>query len=164
MQKRWNISENPDPLIVSDLGRAINVSEPIAKLLVLRGITNFEQAKQIFRPELEQLHDPFLMKGMQPAIDRILLALKNKEAILIYGDYDVDGTTAVSLVYSFFKEYTKDIAYYIPDRYKEGYGISIEGIDFAKANGYSLIIALDCGIKAVEKIEYANSHNIDFII
>lgn len=129
-----------------------------------RHIPDFESARVFFRPELSQLHDPFLMKGMHTAIRRIEQAIAQDEKVLIYGDYDVDGTTAVSLVYSFFKEHIPQITYYIPDRYKEGYGISYQGIDFAQANGYSLVIALDCGIKANEKIDYANARNIDFII
>ena len=140
------------------------MSEVIAKLLSLRGIESFEDSKSFFRPNLEMLHDPFLMKGMQTAIDRINLAIKKNEKVLIFGDYDVDGTTAVALVYSFFKEYINNIRYYIPDRYSEGYGISFKSIDYAEENNYSLIIALDCGIKANDKIDYANAKQIDFII
>ncbi len=136
----------------------------VASLLYQRNLWEYEQIKTFFRPEFTQLHDPFLMKGMAIAIDRITKAIENKEKILIYGDYDVDGTTAVSVVYSFFKVHTDQIGYYIPDRYAEGYGISFKGIDFAKENNYSLIIALDCGIKAIDKVDYANEKKIDFII
>lgn len=129
-----------------------------------RGIHTFEEARTFFRPDLSQLHDPFLMKGMQEAVDRILLAINKQEKILIYGDYDVDGTTAVSIVYSFLKSHTQHLSYYIPDRYKEGYGISIQGIDYAAEHGYSLVIALDCGIKATDKVFYAKEKKIDFII
>lgn len=143
---------------------SLNVDRIIAHLLSLRGIENFDDAKNFFRPQYDFFHDPFLMKGMKAAVDRIISAFENKEKILIYGDYDVDGTTAVSLVYSFFKNDFYEIDYYIPDRYKEGYGISFAGIDFASDHGYSLIIALDCGIKAIDKIKYASDKNIDFII
>jgi single-stranded-DNA-specific exonuclease len=133
-------------------------------LLAQRGIRNFEESRAFFRPSLDDLHDPFLMKDMDKAIDRIDKALEKGEKILVYGDYDVDGTTAVSLVYLYFRQYTDRIDYYIPDRYTEGYGISIRGIDFAAEKGFSLVIALDCGIKAVEKIQHANSKGVDFII
>ncbi|MNV27600.1 Single-stranded-DNA-specific exonuclease RecJ [compost metagenome] len=136
----------------------------LAELLVNRGIGSFDEAKQFFRPQLSDLHDPFLMKDMEKAISRIIQAIGNKEKILIYGDYDVDGTTAVAVVYSFFREFHSQLEFYIPDRYAEGYGISTQGIDYAAANGFSLIIALDCGIKAIDKIDYANTKGIDFII
>ncbi|RLD56948.1 MAG: single-stranded-DNA-specific exonuclease RecJ, partial [Bacteroidetes bacterium] len=126
--------------------------------------TNYEDAKQFFRPDLSQLHNPFLMKDMEMAVGRLEIAIKNNEKILVYGDYDVDGTTAVATVYSFFKKIHSNIDYYIPDRYTEGYGISYKGIDYAVDNNVSLIIALDCGIKAVEKVDYANEKNVDFII
>lgn len=142
----------------------LGISPILTQLLAQRGITSFEQAKQFFRPDLSQLHDPFLMPDMDKAIERLNLALGRKEKILVYGDYDVDGTTAVSLVYKFLLQFTSNIDYYLPDRYTEGYGISYTGIDYAGANNFSLVIALDCGIKAVEKIEYAKELGIDFII
>lgn len=164
MQKRWSINDNIDSQTVSSLAQQLNVSPLIATLLVQRGITNFNEAKDFFRPSLNNLHNPFLMKGMQKAVDRILLALQNNEKILIYGDYDVDGTTSVALVYSYFSRFYTKIGFYIPDRYKEGYGISFIGIDFASDNDFKLIIALDCGIKAIDKIDYATEKGIDFII
>jgi len=164
LEKKWRISEKTDAAIVAALQQKLGVDRIIASLLNLRGINTFENAKLFFRPELNQLHDPFIMKGMKTAIDRINSAIKKNEKVLIYGDYDVDGTTAVSLVFSFFKNYVNNIDYYIPDRYKEGYGISFAGIDYAAENNFSLIIALDCGIKAVDKVQYANEKNIDFII
>ncbi|MDB5228902.1 MAG: recJ [Bacteroidota bacterium] len=162
-QKRWKYLD-ADEAIVDDLQKQLNIHRVLCKLLVLRGVKTFEEARNFFRPSLDSLHDPFLMKDMDVAILRIENALANNERILIYGDYDVDGTTAVSLVYSFFKEIYKDVAYYIPDRYTEGYGISFQGIDFAKDNNFNLIIALDCGIKSNDKVDYAKERNIDFII
>ena len=164
MEKRWNLKQNSNLQTVSDLQTALNSDRIIASLLLYRNITNFEEAKSFFRPDITALHDPFLMKDMDVAIDRIDNAIKNNEKILVYGDYDVDGTTAVATVFSFLKNKTKNIGYYIPDRYKEGYGISFKGIDYAKENGFSLIIALDCGIKANDKVDYANERGIDFII
>ncbi len=164
MEKKWNIHQLKNSEVVSSLQNELSVDETIAKLLYLRGIKTFEEAKTFFRPNLNMLHDPFLMKGMDLAIERIIKAITNKEKVLIFGDYDVDGTTSVALVYSFFKNYISEIRYYIPDRYAEGYGISFKSIDYAEENNYTLIIALDCGIKANDKIDYANSKNIDFII
>lgn len=164
MEKRWALAEQGEAQTVAALASSLNIDESLAQILVQRGITNFDEARYFFRPQLEQLHDPFLMKGMEKAIDRINIALQNEEHILIYGDYDVDGTTAVALTYTFFNQFTENIAYYIPDRHVEGYGISTQGIDFAKANNFSLIIALDCGIRSIDKIDYANSLGIDFII
>jgi len=149
---------------VSSLQNALAVDEIIARLLILRGINSFDESKTFFRPSLDMLHDPFLMKGMRVAIERIIKAISTNEKVMIFGDYDVDGTTSVALVYSFFKNYIDQIRYYIPDRYAEGYGISFQSIDYAAENNYSLIIALDCGIKANDKIDYANSKHIDFII
>lgn len=146
------------------LAAELGISPILTQLLAQRGISNFEQAKQFFRPDLSQLHDPFLMPDMDKAIERLNLALGRKEKILVYGDYDVDGTTAVALVYRFLLQFTSNIDYYLPDRYTEGYGISYAGIDYASANNFSLVIALDCGIKAVEKIEYAKEKDVDFII
>jgi single-stranded-DNA-specific exonuclease len=167
MEKRWCIKSSEDGVVVDQLASELGIDKVLANLLVQRGITDYKGAKKFFRPSLDDLHDPFLMKDMDKAIDRLEYAIKNNQKILVYGDYDVDGTTAVSLVYSFLK--TLPIAdglidYYIPDRYTEGYGISFLGIDFAKENNFSLIIALDCGIKANDKVDYANERNVDFII
>ena len=163
MQKNWNILESNNA-VVSKLSKALNVSEIVAHLLVLRGITTFEEAKSFFRPEISHLHDPLLMKNMQKAVDRIQTVISNGEKILVYGDYDVDGTTSVAMMYSFLKKKVKEIEYYIPCRYDEGYGISLKGIDYAKDNNFALIIALDCGIRAVNQVDYANKKGVDFII
>jgi single-stranded-DNA-specific exonuclease len=163
MQKNWNILSS-DNIVVSALAKALNVSEIVAHLLVLRGITTSEGAKLFFRPEISHLHDPFLMKDMQKAVDRIELAIVEKEKILVYGDYDVDGTTSVAMMYLFLKKQGIEIEYYIPCRYDEGYGISLKGIDYAKANNFRLIVALDCGIRAVDQVDYANAKGVDFII
>ena len=163
MQKNWNILESNNA-VVSKLSKALNVSEIVAHLLVLRGITTFEEAKSFFRPEISHLHDPFLMKNMQKAVDRIQTVIANGEKVLVYGDYDVDGTTSVAMMYSFLKKKVKEIEYYIPCRYDEGYGISLKGIDYAKKNNFALIIALDCGIRAVNQVDYANEKGVDFII
>ena len=164
MEKRWVIKPNGELETASLLAEHLKISPILLKLLVQRGINTYEEAKNFFRPSLDHLHDPFLMKDMDVAVGRIEEAIRQREKIMVYGDYDVDGTTAVTIVYTFLKTLHGDITYYIPDRYKEGYGISTAGIDFAKENGYSLIIALDCGIKANDKIDYANSKNVDFII
>ncbi len=164
MESKWVIKPYGETEKVERLKTALNISSAIANMLVQRGIDTFDEAKTFFRPELSHLHDPFLMKDMDVAVARLNNAIENNEKILVYGDYDVDGTTSVALVYSFLKELHPNIDYYIPDRYGEGYGISIKGIDFAAENDFKLIIALDCGIKAVEKIEYANSKHIDFVI
>ncbi len=161
---RWNIKPEPNSKKVARLAKEINVDITIAKLLVIRGIETYNEAKTFFRPSLKDLHNPFLMQDMDAAVNRIEKAIGNNEKILIFGDYDVDGTTAVSLVYTFLKTYYKNVDSYIPDRYKEGYGVSYQGIDFANENGIGLIIALDCGIKAVDKVDYATKKNIDFII
>ncbi len=164
MEKRWVLKPQGDADAVTKLAAELRVNRILVNLLVQRGITTYDEARNFFRPSLDMLHDPFLMKDMDKAINRINAAVENKEKVMVFGDYDVDGTTAVSLVYTFLKSLSGDIAHYIPDRYKEGYGISTQGIDFAKANGYTLIIALDCGIKSVDKIDYANSLGVDFII
>jgi len=164
MQKRWAIRENTNAEATSNLAAALNIDPVLSKLLVQRGIDNYDDARYFFRPDYRHLHDPFLMKDMEKAIDRIEDAIKLNEKVLIYGDYDVDGTTSVSAVYGFFKKYHRHLEYYIPDRYKEGYGISTQGIDYAAEHGFTLIIALDCGIKSVEKVAYANELGIDFII
>lgn len=165
MAKRWVLKEVVHPELAADLAAQLNVDVPLAQLLLQRGVKSFDEAKAFFRPELTQLHDPFLLNDMDKAVNRIEKAYKNQEKILVYGDYDVDGTSAVSLVYTFLREQGfKNLDFYIPDRYGEGYGISTKSIDFASENNFSLIIALDCGIKAVEKVEYASSKGIDFII
>ena len=161
---RWTIKSKPEKEQVQKLQNELQVDETIATLLFQRGIENFEQARTFFRPSLNDLHNPYLMKDMDKAVSRIEKAIENNENILVFGDYDVDGTTAVSLVSSYLKSYYPNVATYIPDRYDEGYGISYKGIDFADDNGISLIIALDCGIKSIEHIAYANEKNIDFII
>jgi len=163
MDKRWIIKKF-NKQVASHLQQQLNVHPVICQLLAQRGITTFEEARDFFRPQLSHLHDPFLMKDMDKAVDRIHIAMINKEKILIYGDYDVDGTTSVALVYSFLRKIYFEVDYYLPNRYTEGYGISSQGIDWAKENGYSLIIALDCGIKSIDKIDYANERGIDFII
>jgi len=151
-------------MTVSRLTEELKIDRVLATLLVQRGITTFEEARTFFRPDLNLLHDPFLMKDMEKAVKRLGEAIMAQEKILIYGDYDVDGTTAVALMYTFLKKFDANIEYYIPDRYDEGYGISYKGIDWGYQNGYTLIISLDCGIKAVEKVKYAASKGIDFII
>ena len=161
---RWEVNYNHNAAVVSHLHDVLSVERNIACLLESRGLSTFDEAKSFFRSNLEELHNPFLMKDMDLAVERIEKALGSGERILVYGDYDVDGTTAVSLVYTFLKNFTDNIAYYIPDRYKEGYGISIEGIDYASKTDCNLVIALDCGIRAVEQIDYANKLGIDFII
>lgn len=161
---RWTLKPKPSEDTVKHLAKALNVEDFVATLLVQRGIETFEDAKRFFRPSLADLHDPYLMKDMEKAVARIEKAIENEENILVFGDYDVDGTTAVSLVSSYLKTYYLNVATYIPDRYDEGYGISFKGIDFADDNGFSLIIALDCGIKSIDHVAYAKARNIDFII
>ncbi len=166
MERNWKIKPAGNPLAIDQLSQALNIDKVLASLLVQRGITSFNEAKAFFRPELSQLHDPFLMKDMDKAVKRLSDAIEKGEKILIYGDYDVDGTTSVALVYSFLKEiYPEEkLDYYIPDRYSQGYGISVQGIEYASSNNFSLVIALDCGIKAIEKIDLANEKKVDFII
>lgn len=161
---RWNPKSKPNPEKVQAIQQALQVDEIIATLLVQRGIETFEQAKTFFRPTLADLHNPYLMKDMDKAVARIEKAIAKKENILIFGDYDVDGTTAVSLVSSYLRSFYPNVATYIPDRYAEGYGISYMGIDYAEDNDISLIIALDCGIKSIDHVNYAKIKNIDFII
>ncbi|WP_029036443.1 single-stranded-DNA-specific exonuclease RecJ [Salinimicrobium xinjiangense] len=161
---RWTLKPKPDPEIIEHLQKVLGVERAIASLLAQRGIKTFEEAKKFFRPDLADLHDPFLMKDMDLAVNRIELALDKGENIMVYGDYDVDGTTSVALVSSYLKTIYPNVATYIPDRYDEGYGISFKGIDFAADNDISLIIALDCGIKAIEKVAYASKKGIDFVI
>ena len=161
---RWTLQPKPSPEKVKALAAELKVDELIAMLLVQRGIETYEAARQFFRPSLADLHNPYLMKDMDKAVARIEAAIANAENILVFGDYDVDGTTAVSLVSSYLKSFYPNVATYIPDRYNEGYGVSYQGIDFADDNGFSLIIALDCGIKSIDHVAYAKAKNIDFII
>ena len=163
-EKHWIIREDYDLETVEKLAASLGVDKIIATLLVERGVTTFDEARRFFRPALDQIHDPFLMKGMREAINRINEAIERQERIMVYGDYDVDGTSAVALVYSYFKELDSNIDFYVPDREREGYGISYLGIDYAAETGVKLIIALDCGIKAMEQVEYARDRGIDFII
>ena len=166
METKWILNQSVDKQQVAEIVKVLNIDENLATLLVQRGITNYEEAKTFFRPSLSQLYDPFLMKDMDKAVERVIRAINENEKVLVYGDYDVDGTTAVAVVYTYLKPFfkKKKIEFYIPDRYEEGYGISIKGIDYAADNGFKLVIALDCGIKAVERIEYANERGVDFII
>ena len=166
METKWLLHKEVDNQQVEEIVKALGIDKNLATLLVQRGITTYDEAKTFFRPDLSQLHDPFLMKDMDKAVERVLRAINNGEKLLVYGDYDVDGTTAVALVYTYLKPFfkKKKIEFYIPDRYEEGYGISHKGIDYAAKNGFKVVIALDCGIKAVERIEYANSKGVDFII
>lgn len=164
MEKRWVIKEEPEREIIAKLIEEVGVSRPIASIMAQRQLENFDQAKAYFRPKIEELHDPFLMNGMAEAVDRIEKAIAGNENILIYGDYDVDGTSAVALVYSYIASTYQQVGYYIPDRYKEGYGISQDGIDFSVDNSFSLVIALDCGTKAVELIGKAKEVGVDFIV
>jgi single-stranded-DNA-specific exonuclease len=163
MNRAWKIKEGYHS-DMQELTEALSVSPVISTLLYQRGIHTFDQAKAFFRPELSRLYDPFLMTDMEKAVERLQLAFKNKEKILVYGDYDVDGTTSVAMMYSFIRRYHADVDYYIPDRYSEGYGISLAGVDYAIQHAVTLIIALDCGIKSVEKVAYANENHVDFII
>lgn len=164
MIKRWVIKKSGDDAVVQQLTSKLKVDNCIANLLIQKGITNLEQAHAFFHPNMNDLHDPFLMKDMDKAISRIESAINNQEKILVYGDYDVDGTTAVALVFSFFKNFYSNINYYIPDRFSEGYGVSVKGIDYAVANNFQLIISVDCGTRATKQVQYALSKNIDFII
>ena len=161
---RWTLKPKPEEEKINELATALQVSKTIATLLLQRGISSFEEARQFFRPSLNDLHDPYLMKDMDKAVARLEQAITNEENILVFGDYDVDGTTAVSLVSGYLKSFYPNVATYIPDRYDEGYGVSFKGIDFADDNGFSLIIALDCGIKSIDHVAYAKEKNIDFII
>lgn len=162
--KHWIIKPKGESKVIKTLSEQLEIHPVLANLLTQRGVDTVEKAKSFFIPDLADLHDPFLMKDMDKAVDRLMKAFSNNEKILIYGDYDVDGTTAVSLLYSFLKKRYNNLSFYIPDRYNEGYGISYKGIDYAFQQKFSLVIALDCGIKAIEKIEYANHKNVDFII
>ncbi|WP_299394181.1 single-stranded-DNA-specific exonuclease RecJ [uncultured Gelidibacter sp.] len=161
---RWTLKPKPELSKIKHLSEVLQVEDSIASLLLQRGIETYEAAKKFFRPSLSDLHDPYLMKDMDKAVARIEQAFANGENILVFGDYDVDGTTSVALMASYLKTRIDTVATYIPDRYEEGYGVSIKGIDFADDNDFSLIIALDCGIKAIDKVAYANEKGIDFII
>ena len=161
---RWTIKPKPKQEDIEILSNALQVDDLVAQLLLQRGISTYEEAKSFFRPQLSDLHDPFLMKDMDIAVKRIEEAIGNGENILVFGDYDVDGTTAVALLSSYLLSYYPNVATYIPDRYDEGYGVSFKGIDFAEDNGFTLIIALDCGVKAIDKVAYAKEKDIDFII
>lgn len=163
-EKIWIMKPASDAETVSRLSSELGIDPVLSELLVQRGINTFQEARSFFRPDLSDLHDPFLMTDMEKAVERVHKAIMQREKILVYGDYDVDGTTAVSLVYSFLSRLTKEVDFYIPERYDEGYGVSYKGIDWASENGFNLIITLDCGIKANEKVEYASSKGIDMII
>ena len=164
LKKRWVAKALPDVTIVNTLAERLNISKVLSSVLVQRGIFDYQSAKDYFRPDLKHLHDPFLMRDMDKAIARIDKAIESGEKIMIYGDYDVDGTTSVAITYLFFKNLYDKIDFYIPDRHLEGYGISSKGVDFAADEGFTLIIALDCGIKANDKVDLATSRNVDFII
>lgn len=166
MNQHWIYRQEPDEEVVDALSSSLGFGSLESKILVLRGIDNYQKAREFFKPKVEDIHNPFLMADMQKAVERVATAIENGEKILVYGDYDVDGTTAVALMYLYLSKIVQKryLDYYIPDRNSEGYGISSEGIDFAHANGFSLIIALDCGIKASDKIEYAKTFGVDFII
>ena len=164
IEKKWIVKEQGNPAAVRALSAELGIDQVLANLLVQRNITTAERAREFFKPDLSKLHDPFLMKDMDKAVERLEKAISNEEKVLIYGDYDVDGTTAVALMYTFIRNFNPNVEYYIPDRYDEGYGISYKGIDWGHENGYTLIIALDCGIKAVEKVAYAKGLGMDMII
>jgi single-stranded-DNA-specific exonuclease len=163
-KKRWVAKECPDKESAEKLSKLLNINSVFSTLLLQRGITTFEGARYFFRPSLDHLHDPFLMKDMQKAVERIQQAINENEKILVYGDYDVDGTTAVATVFSFFNQFYPNVDFYIPDRYAEGYGISYKGIDWAAEQGFKVIIALDCGIKSIAHIDYALEKGVEFII
>ncbi|GAB1418983.1 single-stranded-DNA-specific exonuclease RecJ [Bacteroidales bacterium] len=165
MANRWVLKQQGENEVIEKLKEVLRVDSNVANLLAQRGITTYEGAKSFFRPDFDQLHDPYLMKDMDKAVERVLCAIRENQKVLVYGDYDVDGTTSVALVYLYLKKFLKKkIEFYIPDRYDEGYGISFKGIDYAAKHKFELVIALDCGIKAVEKIRYANTLSVDFII
>lgn len=165
METRWIINEKSNPKKVNELSASLNnLDLTLTDILIQRGIDTFEKAKSFFRPSLDEIHDPFLMKDMDKAVNRLQQAITNNEKILVFGDYDVDGTTSVALVYSYLKNYYQNLEYYIPDRDTEGYGVSYQGIDYAAENNFKLIVALDCGIKAIEKVDYASEKGVDFII
>ena len=162
--KKWSLKDSAAPETVAQLSAELGIDGVLAELLVQRGVKTFEDARSFFRPRLEDLHDPFLMKDMDKAVERLHKAITSNEGILVYGDYDVDGTTAVAQVYSFVKKFTPKVSFYIPDRYDEGYGLSYKALDWAGDNGIDLVITLDCGIKAIDKVEYARTKGIEVII
>lgn len=164
MQKKWILQTRADNALITSLSEQLHIPHSLASLLAQRNVKSYDEARSFFKPSLQDIHDPFLMKGMKKSVSRVEKALSEKEKILIFGDYDVDGTSAVALVYSFLKNYTSAIEYYVPDRYEEGYGLSIQSVEYAKDNGFSLIIVLDCGIKCHKEIELANQYNIDVIV
>ncbi|MFK7953952.1 MAG: single-stranded-DNA-specific exonuclease RecJ [Ekhidna sp.] len=164
MEKRWVYKEEPDEKLIEELSKSININPYLAKILIQREVTTFDEAKEFFRPSLNRLHDPFLMKNMDKAVNRLTEAIFDDEKILLYGDYDVDGTTSVSLLFLFLKQFSKKIEFYIPDRYTEGYGISEKGINYAIENEFNLIIALDCGIRAVDRAAQSKAGGVDLII
>jgi single-stranded-DNA-specific exonuclease len=164
MEYKWIIREKADPKAVESLGKEINLNQTLANMLVNRGVDSFQKAKDFFRPDPDKLHDPYLMKDMDKAVERLALAIQREEKILVYGDYDVDGTTSVAMFYGFLKQFYPHVSFYIPDRYKEGYGISDKGVRFAAENNFSLVVSLDCGIKAIEKVALAKELGVDFII
>ena len=163
-EKKWSLKDSAAPETVAQLSAELGIDGVLAELLVQRGVKTFEDARSFFRPRLEDLHDPFLMKDMDKAVERLHKAITSNEGILVYGDYDVDGTTAVAQVYSFVKKFTPKVSFYIPDRYDEGYGLSYKALDWAGDNGIDLVITLDCGIKAIDKVEYARTKGIEVII
>ena len=161
---KWTVKDQADPAKVERLATEVGIDKVLSELLIQRGVETFDEARAFFRPSLSNLHDPFLMKDMDKAVERLHDAIGSNEKILVYGDYDVDGTTAVALVYSFIKRFTSNVDFYIPDRYDEGYGLSVKGLSWAAEGGFGLIITLDCGIKAIEKVDFAHSKGIDVII
>src|ERR1044071_1935703 len=163
MERRWTIL-NVDEQKVNALHESLKIHPAICKILVQRNISSFDTAKNFYRPQLTDLHDPWLMKDMDKAVDRIISAIEKQEKILVFGDYDVDGTTSVACMFQFLQKLHSNLDFYIPHRYREGYGVSKAGIDFAKENGFDLIISLDCGIKSIDLITYAKALNIDFIV
>ena len=164
VEKKWILRESTDPETVGQLSSELGVDPVLAELLVLRGVKTFSQARSFFRPSLDNLYDPFLMTDMDKAVERVRQAVTGSEKILVYGDYDVDGTTAVALVYRFLQQFTTNIDYYIPNRDNDGYGVSFTGVEYAKQTGVKLVIVLDCGVKAVNEIAYAKELGIDFIV
>ncbi|MDB0037764.1 DHH family phosphoesterase, partial [bacterium] len=164
MQKRWFVRAPQDSTIVEEFRSELKVDAVVAELLLQRGIDTYKKAEAFFRPKLEHLHDPFLMKDMDAAVERLIVAIDKQEKVMLYGDYDVDGTTAVTLLYNTLKDHIENLEYYIPDRYSEGYGVSKAGISYAKEQKVDLIITLDCGIKAIERIDEAQSAGIDVVV
>ncbi len=164
MEKRWEYNQEAPAAAVEQVAQSLKISPTLAGIMCQRHICSYEEAKDFFRPTLDKLHNPFLMKDMDLAVNRLYEAIQNSEKIVVYGDYDVDGTTSVALMYSFLRQHTDQVDFYIPDRYKEGYGISEQGVDWAYDNGFTLIVSLDCGIKSADKVAYATTKGIDFII